>query len=84
MRLLALVVLATASACGESPCEKACTKLASCSAVTSESQCQADCQTPPNGAAPCDNEDAIATCIQGATCEQLTDVTSTLQCPTCD
>ncbi len=70
--------------CAASPCQRVCTKLATCKVVASESQCQSDCQKPPNGGSPCNNEDAIATCIEGATCQQLTDVTSTLQCPTCD
>ena len=70
--------------CSPSPCQRVCTKLSTCKVVASESQCQKDCQAPPNGGTTCHNEDAIATCIEGATCEQLMDVTSTLQCPTCD
>jgi hypothetical protein len=83
-RALVLLVPLLVVGCGESPCQKVCTKLASCSVVTDAKQCQSDCESPPNGGAPCDNEDAIATCMEAATCEQLTDVTSTLTCPTCD
>ncbi|MBS2026929.1 MAG: hypothetical protein JST54_03405 [Deltaproteobacteria bacterium] len=77
--LVALVVVG----CGSSPCSTVCKKLASCNAITSsEKQCEDDCEHPASGRT-CLNEDAIATCFQNATCDELTSQSSRLQCPTC-
>jgi hypothetical protein len=70
--------------CGPSPCDRVCTKLNSCHALTvSESQCATDCSHPPNGARTCTNEDAIASCFEQASCDDLTNESSRLRCPTC-
>ncbi len=82
LRVALLVGLALVG-CSPSPCHRTCTKLASCQVVPDEAQCEKDCDSPPNGGQPCSNEDAIATCIENATCDQLTSVTSQLQCPAC-
>jgi hypothetical protein len=82
MRTLPLLLLALA-ACGSSPCRDVCHKLASCNALSStEDQCTQDCEHPVSGRT-CDNEDAIASCITQASCDDLTLTSSRLKCPTC-
>jgi len=84
--LTALAVAALGlAACGPSPCARVCQKLASCDGalVTTEAQCTADCEDPAAGHT-CANEDAIASCIEGASCEALTSASSRLQCPGCE
>jgi hypothetical protein len=72
--------------CSPSPCSRVCNKLNSCPGVlaVSESQCENDCNNPPNGGQTCSNEDAIATCIEQASCQELSQEDSRLQCPSCD
>jgi hypothetical protein len=78
-----LPLLALLAGCGANPCQRTCTKLASCKVVTNEAQCEYDCKHPPNGGRTCSNEDAIATCIENASCDDLTKESSRLKCPAC-
>lgn len=83
MRSSLAALLLLLAGCGSSPCDTVCKKLASCSALTStEAQCVEDCEKPSSGHT-CANEDAIASCFNAATCDQLTSQSSTLQCPSC-
>lgn len=85
MRLLLLLAAAAllVSGCGSDACKRTCAKLKSCGAVTNQTQCVKDCETPPNGGRTCSNEDAIATCFEKATCEEVTSESSRLSCPSC-
>jgi hypothetical protein len=81
--LLALGALALLAGCGASPCAKVCQKLGSCNALSvSVDQCTKDCEQPANGHS-CANEDAIASCMDAASCDDLTKESSRLKCPAC-
>ena len=81
--LLSLAVALLVAGCGSDACKRTCAKLKRCGAVTNEAQCVKDCETPPNGGRTCSNEDAIATCFENATCEEVTSESSRLTCPSC-
>ena len=86
MRALLILAFATLAGCGASPCAQVCQKLSSCSALmsgVSESQCEQDCEHPASGRT-CSNEDAIASCVQSASCDDLTLESSRLKCPGCE
>lgn len=88
---IALVALSLA-ACGASPCSRVCQKLDSCGALAlpdggssgAELACEQDCENPPGGGHTCTNEDAIASCFEAASCEDLTSESSRLKCPSCE
>jgi hypothetical protein len=82
MRIV-LVLAALAAGCGSSPCAKVCQKLQTCNALSvSVAQCTQDCEQPANGHS-CANEDAIASCMESASCDDLTKESSRLKCPAC-
>ena len=91
LRLLAASCLAALCACGPSPCGRVCQKLDSCGALVlpdggtdgAEAACEQDCSNPPSGHT-CVNEDAIASCFEQASCDDLTKESSRLQCPGCE
>jgi hypothetical protein len=81
--LLLPLLVVPALGCGSSSCARVCRKLASCKALsTDESTCTKDCEKPTLGRT-CANEDAIASCIENASCDELTKETSQLKCPAC-
>ena len=83
MRIVLAIALLALAGCGSSPCSKVCQKLGSCNALqVSVQQCTQDCEQPANGHS-CANEDAIASCIESASCDDLTKETSRLKCPAC-
>lgn len=79
MTLLAL----SSQGCGRSACARVCQKLSSCKALsTDEATCTRDCEKPALGRT-CSNEDAIASCIENASCDDLTKESARLRCPAC-
>jgi len=90
MRILPFLALLVLIGCGASPCARVCQKLASCGALAFadggtdgiEAACEKDCAEPPSGHT-CDNEDSIASCMEQASCDDLTKESSRLSCPSC-
>lgn len=82
--LLSLAMLApTLQGCGGSGCARVCKKLAACKALSTDvDTCTRDCEKPTLGRT-CSNEDAIAGCIENASCDDLTKESARLHCPVC-
>lgn len=79
---LLLASLLFAAGCS-SPCEETCKRFVECGVVADQTACVSACEQPPGGGHPCSNQEAIASCVTAATCDELTKPSSRLSCPAC-